>query len=159
MSFEELRKLINTNNDPGHPKVKILIVDDDHAILEDFELLFAEQYQVISCQSGAEAVKKISSDIYAVILDIVMPGEDGFWTYEKLKIKYPYIPILFHTAFQNIKDPYEVINTFRPYAYISKNTELNKLTHAIDSAVGYYQTIIEKDKQIEDLKSQLTNLK
>ena len=57
----------------------ILIVDDDEMVLIAVnELLKQEGYEVHAVSSGTEALKKLESNEYdLLILDIIMPEMDG----------------------------------------------------------------------------------
>ncbi|NIQ17781.1 MAG: response regulator, partial [Candidatus Aenigmarchaeota archaeon] len=61
-------------------KKKILIVDDDPQAVDLLrEILTAQNFRVISAGNGDEAIKKVREekpDI--VVLDVVLPGLDGF---------------------------------------------------------------------------------
>lgn len=65
----------------------ILVVDDDHKILKILQhTLSKEGFKVTTAASGEEAlqvVKQAFPDL--VLLDIMMPGMDGFETYQRLK--------------------------------------------------------------------------
>ena len=62
------------------PIKKIMVVDDsptERHVLS--EILSKQGYQVVSVESGAEAVIKSKSDMPDLILmDVVMPGQNGF---------------------------------------------------------------------------------
>lgn len=65
---------------------KIMIVDDDDFLLDMYSLKFRNSgYEVETAKSGEEALEKIRTglEVDAVLLDVVMPGTDGF---EVLKI-------------------------------------------------------------------------
>jgi len=66
---------------------KILCVDDDPEILEFVtRCLGAEGYETHSCNSGDDAVKEVANQNYGlVLLDISMPGMDGWETCQKIK--------------------------------------------------------------------------
>lgn len=97
----------------------ILIIDDDEGILETLQLALKGSFDVIACASGTEGIEALTPNVSVVILDIKMKGKDGFETYVEIKRKHD-IPIIFHSAYQNIRDPYEVLNTFRPFGYVFK---------------------------------------
>ena len=60
-------------------KERILVVDDDVSILKVFRhILENEGYTVETAETGAEALKKISEEKFAVCLvDVVLPDMDG----------------------------------------------------------------------------------
>ena len=59
---------------------KILVVDDDESIRVMVErVLRREQYQVDSARDGFEAIERLTQNDYdAILLDLMMPGLDGF---------------------------------------------------------------------------------
>jgi len=82
---------------------KILIVDDDPVYVKATQaVLESKDYQVSSASNGEEGcqkAKQIKPDL--IILDIIMPMQDGFSTCEELK-KDPElarIPVLIMTSF------------------------------------------------------------
>src|SRR5690242_3552440 len=87
---------------------RILIVDD---ILPNVKLLEAklsgEYFDVITAQSGAEAIEKaetLSPDL--ILLDVMMPVMDGFETCQKLKNNpvTAHIPVVMVTALTDATD-------------------------------------------------------
>lgn len=87
---------------------RILIVDDVPANLKLLEAkLSSEYYQVMLASNGAEAIekaKKESPDI--ILLDVMMPGMDGFETCRRLKDQQEttHIPIIMVTALSDAAD-------------------------------------------------------
>lgn len=61
---------------------KILVIDDDHLVVKTIgKLLEAEGYEVITSESGQEALTIIENDsLDLVISDIRMPGMNGVET-------------------------------------------------------------------------------
>jgi len=58
---------------------KILVVDDDHDIVDILRIyLENEGYQFFSASSYDEALKYTKSGIDLIILDVLLPGKDGF---------------------------------------------------------------------------------
>ncbi len=71
-----------TNNDSSGDKVSILVVDDRADKLLAYEVMLAELKQNIVCvRSGKEALRRLlREDFAAILLDVNMPGMDGFET-------------------------------------------------------------------------------
>ncbi|MCB9964018.1 MAG: PleD family two-component system response regulator [Rhodospirillales bacterium] len=87
---------------------RILVVDD---ILPNIKLLEArlnsEYYDVLTATSGAEALEKVASDSPdMVLLDIMMPGMDGFEVCRKIKEnpRTAHIPVVMVTALTEAED-------------------------------------------------------
>ena len=95
------------NDVPKIEKPKILVVNDDAASLLALTSLldqWAEEsgYDVISARSGQQALRQVLLHDFAVILlDVNMPGMDGFETAEAIhqRARSADIPIIFVTAF------------------------------------------------------------
>jgi CheY-like chemotaxis protein len=105
-------------------RAKILLVDDRPENLVALEaVLGALDQTLVRAGSGEEALKRLLTDDFAVILlDVQMPGLDGFETaaHIKRRERTKDIPIIFLTAVSN--GPH---HTFRGYAagavdYLSK---------------------------------------
>ena len=78
---------------------KILVCDDDSAILESLEIyLKAENYEVLTATNGVEALEVINNnEIHCLILDIMMPRMDGLKATVKIREKYSF-PIILLSA-------------------------------------------------------------
>ena len=78
---------------------KILIVDDDPDIRQVLRLLLQGLYSVSEAADGAEAVRLIQEqkDTDLIILDVMMPGMDGYAACDALRA-YTNAPVLFLTA-------------------------------------------------------------
>ena len=81
---------------------KILIVDDEPNIVVPLQFLMEQNgYQTLVAQSGEEALESISKEEPdLVLLDIMLPGIDGFEVCEivRLKPEWRHIRIIFLTA-------------------------------------------------------------
>lgn len=76
---------------------KILIVDDENKIRELIRLnLELSGYSCIEASDGNEAIKKLEESPDLVLLDIMLPGKDGYEISQKFIEKN--IPIIFLTA-------------------------------------------------------------
>ena len=66
---------------------KILLVDDDDFLLDMYSTKFKEEgFEVDIASSGEEALTKLRKNSYPVVLlDIVMPGLDGFEVLSRIK--------------------------------------------------------------------------
>jgi signal transduction histidine kinase len=88
-------------------KPKILVVNDDAASLLALTSLLEQwadesNYEVLSARSGQDALRQVLRHDFAVILlDVNMPGMDGFETAEAIHLRprSADIPIIFVTAF------------------------------------------------------------
>ena len=68
-------------------KHKVLVIDDDQSLLEILQTnLQAEGFEVVTASSGSEGLAKLKSDKPdLVILDVLMPGMDGWEVLRKIE--------------------------------------------------------------------------
>ena len=80
-------------------KQKIIIVDDDSNIAELISLyLVKECYETLICGDGEDALDKLSSfDPDLVLLDIMLPGIDGYEVCRQIRLK-SNLPIIMLSA-------------------------------------------------------------
>ena len=96
---------MDTNAEPGQNKQKILWVEDDNFLNDLIATKLSKlHYQLTLAKSAEETYSKIASDRpNVIILDMVLPGEDGFQILEKLKAnpEWKDIPVIvFSNLFQ-----------------------------------------------------------
>ena len=78
----------------------ILVVDDE----EDLRLLLRsnlekEKFKVLEASDGIQALEKIQKfDIDCIVLDIMMPGKDGYEVCREIRKNGHTMPIIFLTA-------------------------------------------------------------
>ena len=87
---------------------RILVVDDVEANVRLLEAkLTLEYYDVLTCQDGATALKMAAAEQPDIILlDVMMPGMDGFETCRRLKAdpRTNHIPVVLVTALDGRED-------------------------------------------------------
>jgi CheY-like chemotaxis protein len=165
MAFNELDELLragtptsnrasSTQNEKAQSEQpQVIVVDDDRDILRGLSGLFGGRYNLLLCQNGPDALAALGEETCAVILDVRMAGMDGFAVCEKIRESYPNLPVIFYSAYQDSKDPYRIINDFRPFAYITKGDSISKLVQAVDLAVRLQWSIITNERLVSRLKS------
>lgn len=114
-------------------KVKILYVEDDEFLaFVTKDNLEQKGYIINHFSSGSPAIEAFSKDHYDLcILDIMLPGQDGFSIAEKIRKISEHIPILFLTA-RTMKE--DKITGFRTGAddYITKPFSIDELCMRIE---------------------------
>ena len=138
---------------PDKADVAILIVDDDprnlFAVRETLEDMNA---QLVLARSGEEALKHLlRQDFALILLDVHMPGMDGYETAEliRLREKSRHIPIIFLTAIN--KDETHI---FRGYAsgavdYMFKPVDPHILKCKVSVFVDLYRKTEAVKREVE----------
>lgn len=79
-------------------KRTILVVDDEAEIREVIRLLLTDDgYTIREAADGAQALALLADDLDLVLLDVMMPGDDGFTVCKAIRER-SHVPILFLTA-------------------------------------------------------------
>ena len=75
---------------------RILVIDDDASVRAATQtLLELEGHEVVGAYSGRNGLEKIAAAPFdAVIVDICMPGMDGFQTIKAFKQQIPEVPVI-----------------------------------------------------------------
>ncbi len=86
--------------------MRVLVAEDEQDLNNIVSAKLAESgHSVDSCLDGKEALLYLSAAEYdVVILDIMMPGADGFKVLEKIRKEGRKTPVLFLTARDSIQD-------------------------------------------------------
>src|SRR5271155_1161317 len=99
---ESPKPLDRTRNQQSEPKANILLVDDIPANLLALRVILDDLgHNLVEAHSGEEALERILSDEFTVVLlDVNMPGISGFETAKLIRgrNRSRHIPIIFLTA-------------------------------------------------------------
>ncbi len=92
----------------NNSKATVLIVDDEKTYIDLLAGILSDNYSIIIAKSGEQALKRLQSENLPdlILLDIMMPGMDGYEVCRRLKHdqKTRHIPILFITALSEIDE-------------------------------------------------------
>ncbi len=119
-------------------KKKILVVDDESNIRLLVKNMIGNRYDVIEAGDGDQAVtiaQKEKPDL--ILLDILMPGQDGFTTCNQLKAMKASknIPVVMVTALQHKLDE-KLALSLKADGYMRKPFTSEDLFAAIDTALS-----------------------
>ena len=125
--------------------MKILAVDDDHAVRVSLNVMFRKWGDVVlevaeEAQSAMEMLSK--EEYFMMFCDVDMPGMDGLELLEIVREKYPAMPVVMLTGNQDITTP---IKAFQSGAmdYLQKPMRTAMVRETIDKAFK----IVEKEEK------------
>ena len=119
---------------------KVLIVDDEPDIREILNLLLSSNgYKVFSSSDGENAIRILKEEptIDLIILDIMMPHEDGVQVLRKIR-EFSTIPALFLTAKIHENDKAEAYESGGD-DYLTKPFSQNELLMKVNSLIRRYR--------------------
>ena len=146
---------------PDARAAKILMVDDRPENLLALEaILSGLGHELVKAHSGEEALKRLLTEEFALILlDVQMPGMDGFETatHIKQRERTRHIPIVFLTAIDG-----EAHQAFRGYAagavdYLSKPFDPWVLRAKVGVFIELFERRRELAEQAESLRRELAD--
>jgi len=118
------------------PKAKILVVEDDPAILNGLlDVLVFNGYQPDGCDDGGEGLfRALENRFDLILLDVMLPTMDGFSICRQIRNKKPDQPIIMLTAKGAETD---IVTGFKAGAddYISKPFSLRELMVRIEAVL------------------------
>jgi CheY-like chemotaxis protein len=86
-------------------RCKLLVVDDSRAVrVAVSRMLSAAGYEVITANDGLEAVELLAYDPSLIVLDVNMPGLDGYGVCERIRAvgsEYSRLPVVFLTSVES----------------------------------------------------------
>ncbi len=141
--------------------MKILVVDDNTENLLLLELWLKKSgYAVVSTANGAEALKKLHTEEFNLIIsDILMPEMDGFQLCKNVNSddKLHSIPFVFYTASYTDKQDEELALKLGAARFIRKPSDMFELMAIIENLCKGYNTSRSNtkpdDQVIEDDES------
>lgn len=91
--------------------MRLLIVEDNELLLESIVQLLEESYSIDTATAGDEGLYLAEQAIYdAILLDVMLPGMDGFEVIHHLRDKQIDTPVLFLTAKDTLDDRVKGLN-------------------------------------------------
>jgi ATP-dependent Lon protease len=117
-------------------KPHILIVDDEEIARNNIEhILKKENYQVVTAANGIDAVDKLETSVFDVVLtDLKMEKVDGIGVLEKVKSKYPDTQVIMITAYAAVDTAIEAIKK-GAFHYIAKPFRLEEVRTTVKQAL------------------------
>lgn len=131
-------------------KVRVLLVDDEEDFVNQLsERLVLRDYDVYSCCSGEEAVDRLKSYNYdVVILDVLMPGMDGVETLRQIKEIKPLTEVIMLSGHATVESAIEGMK-LGAFDYLLKPIKTDELVGKVNKA---YARKSEHEERIRQAK-------
>ena len=124
----------NKNNDNDRT---ILYIDDEKTVLEVGSLMLQKLgYNVLAASNGHKAIKILKeNEVAFVILDMLMPGMNGYEIYHQLKKIQPEVKILLASGYPGDQAE-KRLESIGFNGYLQKPFTLKQLSEKIDEIRG-----------------------
>ena len=129
-------------------EAKVLLVDDEIEFLESAsERLGLRGFQVDTAENGPAALAKIEGKIYdAIVLDMMMPGQDGLETLKQALAKKPDLQIILLTGHATVEKGIQAMKA-GAMDFLEKPANLDELAEKIKQGQAKRIQIEQKDRQ------------
>ena len=125
--------------------MRILIVEDEKDLADSLKILLERKgFEVHAVYDGFAGEEYASLDIYdLVILDIMLPGQDGLKVVQHLRSRHLGIPVLILTAKSALQDRIDGLNSGADY-YLTKPFDTGELLACINALLRRQGTQIDE---------------
>src|SRR6185295_12130364 len=127
-------------------KISILLVEDEENLHEALKLnLELEGYEITSAFTGSEALQKVQSEYFElIILDVMLPDVDGISVTETIRVQNNQVPILILSAKNTSSD--RVLGLKKGADdYLTKPFNLEELLLRVQKLIDKNKRMQEKD--------------
>lgn len=133
--------------------MKILIVEDEVLLADSLKMLLeSKNFEVEAVYNGEDGADYALSGVYdLLILDVMMPGLDGFEVAKTVRAKRCSVPILMLTAKSAVEDRIEGLNAGADY-YLTKPFDSRELLACINALLR------RQGNQVDEIKLGNTSL-
>lgn len=119
-------------------KPRVLVADDNEATCTLLTALLRGEFVVETANDGHEAIEKLKSRQYAaILLDLLMPGADGYAVLDFLQSEAPHVlqRVLVVTAALSPRQT-ERVGTYATYGVVRKPFEVDVLQSMVRQCAG-----------------------
>ncbi len=136
------------------PRPRILVVDDEEAILETMTFTFEDDYEVLTSSSARDALALLEREgpVAVVISDQRMPEMTGVEFLARVFALHPTTVRIILTGFADMDAIIRSINDGHVYAYITKPWEPDQLKQVVRRAVEHHALAVENERLVGDLR-------
>jgi len=132
---------------------KILVVDDEQSMAQFLGIVLRKEgYQVSTATNGRDALEKVKSDPFDVVItDIKMPGMDGIQLLQGLKKYDPSLPVVIMTAYASQQSAIDAVN-LGAFQYLIKNAKNDEIKLVVRNAIEMRKVRAENQYLKRELK-------
>lgn len=126
-------------------KMKMMLVDDEERFLSTTKKLLSKTgYEVLTAESGTEALDLLRRHIiHVVILDVKMPGMDGMATLKAIKKDFPLVEVIMLTGHATVESAVDGLKS-GAIDYLMKPASIEDLIQKCEEAFENRMKLEEK---------------
>jgi FixJ family two-component response regulator/glycine cleavage system H lipoate-binding protein len=135
-------------------KKDIILVDDEDVVLDStLRILKSEGYSLDGVSTAEDAIELLDEKSYRMMItDLMMPGISGFQLLEKVRDKFPLMPIIIITGYATLNNIMDSFNR-GAFDFIPKPFSFDELLSVVGRGLNYVSQSHEFSSREEYLKS------
>jgi CheY-like chemotaxis protein len=128
---------------------KVLLVDDDGALLRSLERNLCFDYALTTADSGQAALDLLADGgpFSVIVTDMRMPGMDGVAFIEAARVRTPRSIFLMLTGNQDVETAIKAVNDGHVFRFLNKPCEIAEIKRAIDAALRQFE-LVQAEKEL-----------
>ena len=132
----------------------ILIVDDEPRVLDALEAILAAEFRVLRAGHGEEALVRLAAEpeVAVIVTDHRMPGMTGVELLRRSQEQTPDAIRIVLTAYTDVDNLMEAINTGRIYHFVPKPWDPNELLLVVRRAAERWRLARENTRLRDELE-------
>jgi DNA-binding NtrC family response regulator len=112
----------------------VLVVDDDEGMRDTLTAMLRKEYRVLRAATGEAALQIMDKeDVDLMLLDVRLPGINGFEVLKITKENYPYIEVVVISVLKELETAIEAMR-YGAYHYMSKDFDLEGVRSIVANA-------------------------
>jgi two-component system response regulator AtoC len=137
--------------------MKILVIDDQNAILESLRMFFSEKgYETLTAEYGKEGLEKVQSEQPDIVIsDIRLPDINGIEVLKTIRSINDQIFVIMITAFHDMETTIEAMK-YGAYDYIHKPINIDELDVSVNKVAEALTLKNNLSIYLNDQKTQYT---
>ncbi len=126
---------------------KLLLVDDEKEVLEEFSTYLARKgYRVTSCVNALDAIRAIRAEAPDIVLtDFRMPEMDGVELLRQLKRTHPSLPVVIMSGAADMRTAVDALNSDAS-DFLKKPVESKELLISLKGALDRAETALSEEE-------------
>ena len=136
-----------------YKKYAILYVDDEDMARETFVVGYEDRFRILTApnaQEGLKLIRQHGDEIGLLITAQQMPGEKGLWLLEKAREVQPRILRILVTAYPEMRNVIEAINSGAIYKYITKPWNPLELKLTLQQGLEFFMLQKEREELLKE---------
>jgi DNA-binding NtrC family response regulator len=122
----------------------VLLVDDEHSILEAFKEALSAHYEVLTATSAREAEFLLHKNQFKVVVaDHLMPGGNGMSFLVRCREEYPHMQRVLVTGYMKPEMLLRSVNEAALYRYLLKPVQMADLVKIVHDAMKAHDASVK----------------